>query len=204
VTLEHILAFNVALLAAIASPGPAFLVAVQTAVQSGRRAGMAIGAGLGLVAAGWTLTALLGLEAVFLVVPWAYTAVKIAGALYLLYIAWKMWTGARQPMTAQPEAARRTTSRAFRRGLLINPLNPKSVLFAAAVLVVIFPKGMTGWEMAGIVANHLAVELLFYTLLAVGFGSAAVSRRYLRLRVWIDRTAAVILGALGIRLLIAR
>ena len=51
-TIEHFLAFNLALLAAIAGPGPALLVAIQTSVRSGRRAGMAAGAGLGLIAAG--------------------------------------------------------------------------------------------------------------------------------------------------------
>ncbi len=82
--LTHLIAFNIALLAAIASPGPAFLVAVKTAVTSGRRAGIAVGLGLGLMAALWTAAALFGLEVVFTAFPWAYTLVKTIGALYLL------------------------------------------------------------------------------------------------------------------------
>ena len=199
-TIEHFLAFNLALLAAIASPGPALLVAIQSSVHSGRRAGMATGAGLGLIAAGWTLMALFGLEAVFRLVPPAYIALKVAGALYLLYLAWKMWTGA----PVAPDAPSSLAGRAFRRGILVNLLNPKSVLFAAAVLVVVFPAGFSALDKAVIVTNHLAVELLFYSALACGLGSPAVSRRYLGLRKWIDRTAAVILGALGLRLLVGR
>ena len=112
-TIEYFLAFNLALLAAIASPGPALLVAIQTSVRSGRRAGMATGAGLGLIAAGWTLTALLGLEAVFRLVPPAYTALKIAGALYLLYLAWKIWRGAtasETPLSGRSSRADRARS----------------------------------------------------------------------------------------------
>ncbi len=87
-TIEHLIAFNIALLAAIASPGPAFLIAVKTTLGAGRPAGMAIGFGLGAMAAIWTLMALLGLEGIFQLVPWAYTSAKVAGALYLIYIAW--------------------------------------------------------------------------------------------------------------------
>ena len=93
-TVEHLVAFNVALIAAVMSPGPALLVAMQTTLGSGRRAGIAIGIGLACMASTWTLLALLGLEAVFQIVPWAYLAVKTVGAVYLLYIAWQMWRGA--------------------------------------------------------------------------------------------------------------
>ena len=53
----QVLAFNIALLFAIASPGSALLVAVQTTLRYGRAAGIAVGAGLGSMAATWTLLA---------------------------------------------------------------------------------------------------------------------------------------------------
>ncbi|MEH6525591.1 MAG: LysE family transporter [Sneathiella sp.] len=199
-TFEHLLAFNLALFAAIASPGPALLVAIRTTLSSGRRAGIAMGAGLGLVAALWTLAALLGLETIFTLFPWAYTTAKIGGALYLLYIAYKMWAGARQAVTA----TNKPTSHAFRQGLTINLLNPKSVLFAAAVLIVIFPANMTLAENIVIVSNHLLVEIAFYTLLALVMSTPAVSEKYLRAKVYIDRVAAGILGLLGLRLITDR
>ena len=68
---DHLLAFNLTLLAALASPGPALLLALRTSLVAGPRAGIATGLGLGAMAAGWTALALLGLEAVFVVVPWA-------------------------------------------------------------------------------------------------------------------------------------
>ena len=60
-TVEQILAFNLVLAAAIASPGPALLMAVQTSLSAGRKAGVAVGFGLGCMAAAWTAMALLGL-----------------------------------------------------------------------------------------------------------------------------------------------
>ena len=59
-TFGQLLAFNIALLVAIASPGPALPMAIRTTLSGGRRAGVAVGAGLGLMAATWTLMALLG------------------------------------------------------------------------------------------------------------------------------------------------
>jgi len=86
-TFEHLILFNIALLAALASPGPAFLVMIRTSLNAGRTAGIALGCGLGLIAALWTLMALLGLDTVFKLFPWAYAAVKTIGAIYLIYIA---------------------------------------------------------------------------------------------------------------------
>jgi threonine/homoserine/homoserine lactone efflux protein len=79
--LAHAAAFNVALIAAVAAPGPALLVAIRTTLGMGRRAGAAIDLGLATMAALWTLAALLGLEAVFRASPWAYGGMKRSGAL---------------------------------------------------------------------------------------------------------------------------
>ncbi|MGI9380530.1 MAG: LysE family transporter, partial [Methyloligellaceae bacterium] len=86
----------------------------------------------------------------------------------------------------------------------INLLNPKSVLFAAAVLVVIFPAGMSAGESLFVAANHLIVELLFYTSLAIIMSRPIIVNRYLGLKMYIDRVAAGVLGLLGVRLLISR
>lgn len=102
-TLAHLIAFNLALAAALVSPGPALLYAIRTALSAGRAAGIATGLGLGTMAALWTLAALLGLEGLFRAFPWAYAAMKAAGALYLIWIAVQTWRSARDPLS---EAAR--------------------------------------------------------------------------------------------------
>lgn len=199
-TIDQIFAFNLALFAALLSPGPAMLVIVQTVVSAGRRAGAALGFGLALMAASWTLAALFGLHALFALFPTAYLTLKIAGALYLLYIAWKTWRAAAEPITAAPPRR----SGAFWRGVLVNLLNPKSVLFAAAVLVVVFPQDMTMGDKLIVAANQLVVECLFYGGLVFCLSRAAVARRYLGAKRWLDRIAAGVLGLLGLRLLVSR
>ena len=197
---EQLVAFNIALLVAIASPGPALLMATHTSVSRGRAAGVAAGVGLGLMAAIWTLMALLGLAVVFELFPTVYIAAKIAGGAYLLYLAYKMWRNASAPINARIPPARH----AFRQGFLVNLLNPKSVLFAAAVLVAVFPAGLSIAESFVIVVNHFLVEVTFYTSLAFCMSTQAVSKRYMKAKAYIDRGAAIILGALGIRLVASR
>ena len=97
-SLEHLVAFNLALFAALISPGPALLATLQTALGSGRAAGIIFGAGLGFMAALWMLLGLLGLGVVFDLFPWAYSVAKIVGAAYLIYLAVNMWRSAGEPV----------------------------------------------------------------------------------------------------------
>lgn len=198
--LSHLVAFNLTLLAAMASPGPALLLALRMSMVGGYGAGVATGAGLGLMAATWTAAALLGLQAAFTLFPWAYAALKTAGALYLMWLAWGMWRDARKPLgsTTVPN------SKAFRAGVLVNLGNPKSVLFASAVLIVIFPAGLSFGEKTLIVANHLIVEVIVYSIFAALLASRPARDGYLRAKPWLDRLCAAILGALGLRLLVGR
>ena len=199
-TWEQLIAFNIALLVAIASPGPALLLATHTAASRGRTAGMVVGIGLGLMAATWTMMALLGLAVVFQLFPMAYIGAKVLGGAYLVYLAHKMWRNASNPIGGPILPARH----AFRQGFVVNLLNPKSVLFAAAVLVAVFPTGLSVAASFVIVINHFLVEVAFYTTLAFCMSTQVVSKRYLHAKAYVDRGAGLILGALGLRLVLAR
>jgi len=199
-TWESLLAFNLVLAAAIASPGAALLYFIKTTVAAGRLAGMLTGIGLSAAAALWTLAALLGLEIVFTLFPWTYTVLKVAGAAYLLYLAWQTWKHARAPLGEAPTRP----GASILSGFLVNASNPKSMLFAAAVIVVVFPEGLAAPDIALITLNHLVVELAFYALFAIALGSAPARRAYLSLKPMFDRVAALVLGGLGLRLLFTR
>lgn len=197
----HLLAFNLTLFAAIASPGPSLLYLSRTSMAYGRQAGILAALGLAVMAAAWTLAALLGLQVLFDVFPWAQTAMKIAGGSYLIWIAIKTWRGATAPMGDAPDIRKR---RHFMGGLFVNLSNPKSILFAGAVIVAIFPPMLTATEKSIIFANHLAIELIIQPALAVLFSTAAVRNRYLGAKTVFDRIAGAVMGGLGIRLLFDR
>lgn len=197
---ESLLAFNLVLMAALASPGAAFLVAVRTSISAGRAAGLATGLGLASAAVLWTLAAFLGLEVIFRLFPWTYAVLKVAGALYLIYLAFQTWRHARVPLGE----ATLPRSRAYLTGALVNLGNPKSMLFAAAVIIVVFPQGLAPAEVAVVLANHFALEVIFYSAVALLLSGRHARNGYLRLKPVFDRIAATLLGALGLRLILEK
>ncbi|MEL6467016.1 MAG: LysE family transporter [Pseudomonadota bacterium] len=199
-TFAELIAFNTVLLAALLSPGAAMLFITKATVTGGRTAGIATGLGLGTAAAMWTLAALLGLEVVFNLFPWTYTVLKVGGALYLIWIAIQTWRQARDPLGHTPTPR----GRAVLSGMLLNFGNPKSMLFAAAVIVVIFPQGLAAADIAVIVLNHWLLELVFYTALAIALSTPHIRRGYVSLKPIFDRVAATLLGALGLRVILEK
>ena len=197
--LGHLAAFNLALLFAVAAPGPAFLLYTQAALRGGRAEGIAVGAGLAVVAGLWTLAALAGLETLFALFPALYLTFKLAGAAMVLGFAWLAWTTADAPVAATPRVSGR---RAFARGAALNLGNPKSIVFSAGVLLVIFPPDLSLAQMALVTVNQIALELAVYATLATLLTRPAVRARYLSFKPLVQRAMAVVLGALGLRLLV--
>lgn len=200
--LSHLIAFNLLLGAALISPGPAMLVALRGTLLNGRRFGVTVGLGLGFMAGVWTGLALLGLAAVLAVVPWAYLLLKTAGAIYLIWLAFGMWRAA--PNELKQDAGDAGLERAFISGIFVNLANPKSVLFAASVLIVVFPPDLSLGTKALIVANQMVVEWIAYGLFAMLLSTPPARAGYLRLKPLFDRIAAAILGTLGLKLLLDR
>ncbi|MEM1364225.1 MAG: LysE family transporter [Pseudomonadota bacterium] len=201
-TAPQLIAFNATLAAAILAPGPAMLLSIRNSIVEGRAVGVATGLGLAIMAALWTSCALLGLASLFEIVPWLYGAMKFIGAAYLIYLAIGMWRCAKQPLTVgEDKTANHSIWRGFRSGVLINLSNPKSVLFAGAIIVVIFSAGLPVGGTALIVVNHFVLEVIAYTGFAFALSTPTARRAFLSGKTWFDRVAGTLMGALGVRLL---
>jgi threonine/homoserine/homoserine lactone efflux protein len=132
-SLELLLAFAVATLIFAVMPGPAMLYTAAQTVVRGRKGGFM--AALGIQCGGYVhvMGATLGLSALFQHVPELYMAVKIAGALYLVWlgiVTIRGTTGAE----AMPQIAARSAGRAFADSVVVEVLNPKTALFFLAFL----------------------------------------------------------------------
>lgn len=75
------------------------------------------------------------------------------------------------------------------------------MLFAAAVLVAIFPPDMDVAHKLAIAGNHLGIELAFYAVLAATMSRQAVRTRYFAMKLYLDRFAAVVLQVLAVNIL---
>ncbi len=193
-----ILLFNAAILGALASPGPAFIAMIRSSFIGGRRAALMTGLGLSLAAIIWSAMAMLGLSAIFAAVPAAYLAMKLAGAGYLIWLAIGLWRGADRPVdTTLPGIAQ-----GFRLGLITNLANPKVVFFIAAIFSTILPADMDFAAQILILANHLTLELAWYSMAALILTTAPMRAGYIRLKSKFDRAAALLLGIMAARIAI--
>ena len=168
--LTALLIFAGALLVAAASPGPG-IVALVARVIGGGLAGVApFVAGLILGDLLWLAAAVLGLAVVAHAFHEAFVAIKFAGAAYLLYLAYRMWTAPAQSTVIAESSRRDRNSSLFLAGLSVTLGNPKVAGFYLALLPNLIDLGhvdMLGYaEMAGICIAVLTVVLSGYALMA--------------------------------------
>jgi threonine/homoserine/homoserine lactone efflux protein len=125
--------FVVAALALLVVPGPAVVYVVARSIHQGRRAGLASVLGIHVGTLVHIAAATLGLSALVVSSAVAFTAVKIAGAVYLVGLG--LWTlFARRAEQEVALGGERNLGRAFAQGIVVNVLNPKTALFFLAFL----------------------------------------------------------------------
>lgn len=184
------------------SPGPATLAISGAAMRHGRRAGLATGFGVWCGSAAWGVAAALGISALMLSYAWIAEALRIAGALYLIWLGCKSLKGAIRPSSRTEPAP--PTRRAFLRGLLIHLTNPKAILSWGAVYAVALPAGASWAEVWGLFAALSSVSALVFLGYGVLFAATPIRRGYARIGRWIEGAFGVLFGAAGLRLLTAR
>lgn len=179
------------------SPGPANLAAASVAMAVGRAKGLRFALGLALGLFVWGVLAAVGLGAVLQATGWALSGLKIAGGLYLLWLALQSLRAARHGGRAM--AARAAPRRLFRAGLMLNLSNPKAVFAWMATLSL--GLGGTGQDYLPLMLLCGFIGLLNYIGWVTFFSTGVMMRAYLRARRWIDATVGLLLGAAGVSLL---
>ena len=191
--------FVIAALALLLVPGPAVLYVVARSIHEGRRAGIASVVGIHVGTLVHIAAATLGLSALVASSAVAFTAVKVAGAVYLVGLG--LWTLLSR--RAEPDVAlggERNLRRAFAQGIVVNVLNPKTALFFLAFLPQFVDPN----------APHPALQIAFLgflfallglvtdSLWAVAAGTAGGvlrrSRRFLRTQRYVTGTVYIGLG----------
>ena len=130
---ETLVAFATVTILVAYFPGPALLYTAAQTISHGRKAGLMAMLGIHLGCYLHVFAAAFGLSAVFKHVPELYMAVKIAGALYLIWIGIGM-IRSRLNAADQPVAPPKTVKRALLDSFIVEILNPKVALFFIALL----------------------------------------------------------------------
>ena len=187
------------LLAAI-SPGPAVLMSARTGVTEGLRTGIFLAAGIGVGGVIWASAALFGPALVFQTAPALLWGFKIAGGLYLVWMAWGLWHSADQPLDTTETSTPRTAISAFRLGLATQLSNPKPAVLFSAIFVGCVPPGTPAWVVAALLAVVFLNETLWNGLVARIFASNRSRAVYISLKSVIDRSFGAMLALLGVKI----
>lgn len=166
-------AFLVASLVLAVTPGPAVLYVVTRSLLQGRRSGLASVAGVALGNLGNAAVAAVGLATLFAVSSAAFTIVKYAGALYLIYLGIRV-LGAPGAAAAVPIPEPARLGRIFRDGLVVALLNPKTAIFFAAFLPQFMSPGAVPMQQGmGLGALFVAIAAVTDTAYSLAAGAAA-------------------------------
>lgn len=186
----------------VLSPGPNLLATLHATARGGARAGVTTAAGIGLGTAIWAGVSLAGLAVLFETVAWAYTAVKLVGAAYLIVVGLKLLLqrNTTAPITPGGAPAQRDLRRAFLFGLATDLSNPKAAAFFASLFAVSIPAGAPLAFQVGICALVVGIAAGWYALAAVIFARPRVAAAYGRARRWIERATGALFVAAGLRL----
>ncbi len=207
--MDHLLPlFSIILAIALGaiSPGPSFVLVARTAIAGSRRAGLGTALGMGLGGLTFATLALLGLIALLAQVAWLYLGLKILGGLYLLYLGWRLWRGAREPLAVDMagqtgQGAGHGFGRAVLLGLVTQLSNPKTAVVYAGIFAALLPQQpLLLWLALVLPAAIFTVEFVWYALVATAFSAGGPRRVYLNAKSWIDRLAGGVMAALGLRL----
>jgi threonine/homoserine/homoserine lactone efflux protein len=197
----HLVPFVVVAVVVVLTPGVDMALVTKNALLHGRNAALASAMGVNVGIALWTLAAALGVAAVVRASAEAFTAIKLAGALYLVYLGIQALRGRRHAELRG--AAPLSTAGAFRQGLVSNALNPKIAVFFTSLLPQFAPRGsLLGLLALGAVFNLLGIVWLTVYALAAARGRAVLQRR--RVRAVLDYLSGVVLVGLGVRLAFER
>ena len=198
------LAFFLASFALALSPGPDNLFVLTLSALHGWRAGMLFVVGLCTGLLVHISAVALGLTAVVMASPVAFFAIKVAGAIYLVWLAWvafRAGAAGGSDTEVQPMSAAQLVTR----GIVMNVTNPKVGVFFLALLPQFVDTGRGPVSPQVIVLGLLFVVSAVLAFAAIAAGAGRLSdwfRDSPRVGIWLNRVAGVVFVALALRLIL--
>lgn len=192
-------------LLACLSPGPVWVVITSSSIAKSRKVGVLTGLGVAGATFTWATVSMLGLG-LLAQLAWLTTAIKLAGAAYLMWIGFRIVAGARRPAPTAgslPGATDRGWT-ALRRGYLASITNPKAAAFFGSIFVVMLPTQAPSWVCALAVILLTLLSAGWHCGLAIVLSVAPIQAGYRKAKARIDTAVGIILIALGVRLAVTR
>jgi len=165
-SIESAISFFLAILIFGVTPGPGVFAIVARALVKGAKTCFLLALGMTISDILYLIAACYGLAAIASHWSEIFTIVRILGAIYLIYLGWKMWTAPIELDTSENKASKTSLSLSFLQGFLISASNPKVILFYIAFLPTFIDLSvLTGSDI--VLASVLALFALMIGLMAI-------------------------------------
>lgn len=187
------------------TPGPDNIFVLTLSALHGRKAGLLVTLGLCTGLIGHTVAVALGIAALFQASAVAFTALKIAGACYLLYLAWGAFRASASQLESGPDIPLNGWQ-LYRRGIVMNLTNPKvSIFFLAFLPQFADPaRGSLTLQLIALGGIFMLAALLIFSSIAALAGSlGGWLNRSPRAQLVMNRTAGTIFVVLALKLAMA-
>ncbi|MFP5195104.1 LysE family translocator [Alcaligenes faecalis] len=192
-------------LIATASPGPSNMAIMGTAMRDGRLPAMVLASGVVTGSLFWAILAATGVSAVLTAHVQALVALKIAGGLYLLYLAFR---AGRSAMSSSPvlvgiskKCGPRPYRALYRQGLLMHMGNPKAIMAWVAIISLGIGQDASVSRLVMIVGGCVFLGVLVFGGYAFAFSTTVMIELYARARRWIEGVLSATFALAGLRLL---
>ena len=194
----------------IVTPGPDTALIIRNALRGGAKPASLSAVGVGLGSAVWAAASVVGVAALLESSDVAFTAFKLAGAAYLVYLGLRTLAGTLRPdlggpiePTPAPPTGMSAWS-AFLQGVLNNLLNPKAGAIFATVMPQFIEPGDTTARLALMVVCYDAIVIAWLCAYALVVSKAGRSSLGSRVRRGLDRVTGTVMVGLGLRLALER
>lgn len=179
------------------TPGPNMAYLAVLSASDGRRAGFAatLGIALGLLIVG--IAAALGVAALISSSDLAYQTLRILGIGYLLYLAWDGWRAETETSAGKMEGPT-ATMKFFKRGLIVNLLNPKAAVFYVAILPGFITAGAVTTQALTLTITYVALATAIHAIIVLLAGTAQKFLQDTRKRLIARRALSVALALIAL------
>lgn len=207
ISVSSLIAFGLVSLGIVMLPGPNMIYLISRSITQGRVAGIMSLAGVVLGFIVYMVATMLGLIAIFTVVPTAYAALKIAGVVYLLWLAWKaVKPGSRSVLEPRSMPIERP-GKLFLMGFVTNLLNPKIAVLYVSLLPQFENPARGDLLTQGLVLGSIQIAISFTVNLLIVLAASRIARwfgtrpRWIKIQKWF---MASVLTGLAVKLAVER
>ncbi|MEK9520324.1 LysE family translocator [Streptomyces sp. NPDC087908] len=193
----QLIAVAVITILAVISPGADFAMTVRNSYLYGRTAGVLAAAGIALGVLVHVTYTMLGVGLLVSRSPMLFTAMKLVGAAYLVYIGYKTFVTKAQVDIDLSEDGGISKAGALRTGFLTNALNPKTMLFVLSTYTQVVSADTPVFQQIGYGLFMSFAHLVWFALAAVLFSNQALRSRLLQRQTVLNKVIGAVLVGLG-------